>query len=67
MSKAEENRYSTFDLFRDKWALVTGGDIEHFNSCTVGWGVLVHCGPALQETAAWSRYISIQTAIHADL
>ncbi len=40
MSKAEENRYSTFDLFRDKWALVTGGDIEHFNSCTVGWGSL---------------------------
>lgn len=32
------NDYDIFSLFRNKWALVTAGNIEHFNTCTIGWG-----------------------------
>ena len=40
MSNYEEKDYKVFDLFRNQGALVTGGNMEHFNSCTVGWGSL---------------------------
>ena len=40
MSRFEENSYEVFDLFRTQWAVVTAGNMEHFNSCTIGWGSL---------------------------
>lgn len=40
MSKFEEKEYKVFDLFRNEWALVTAGNMEHFNACTIGWGSL---------------------------
>ncbi len=40
MSNYEEKDYKVFDLFRNEWALVTAGNMEHFNSCTIGWGSL---------------------------
>ena len=40
MKDFEANDYKVFDLFRRRWALVTAGNMEHFNSCTVGWGSL---------------------------
>ena len=39
MSIYEED-YKVFDLFSNRWALVTAGSMEHFNSCTIGWGSL---------------------------
>ena len=39
MSNYEQQSYPVFDMFH-QWALVTAGDIGHFNSCTVGWGSL---------------------------
>lgn len=33
-----EKEYEIFDLFKNKWALVSAGDINNFNSCTVSWG-----------------------------
>lgn len=27
-----------FDIFENQWALVTAGNFEKFNSCTIGWG-----------------------------
>ena len=30
--------YKIFDLFRNEWALVTAGNIDDFNCCTVSWG-----------------------------
>lgn len=34
------NNNNPFDLFGDKWALVTAGNIDNFNCCTVSWGSL---------------------------
>jgi flavin reductase (DIM6/NTAB) family NADH-FMN oxidoreductase RutF len=40
MSNFEEKEYTVFDLFQKQWALVSAGNMEHFNSCTIGWGSL---------------------------
>jgi flavin reductase (DIM6/NTAB) family NADH-FMN oxidoreductase RutF len=40
MSDFEEKEYKAFDLFQKQWALVTAGNMERFNSCTIGWGSL---------------------------
>lgn len=32
--------YNPFELFSKQWALVTAGNMEHFNTCTVAWGSL---------------------------
>lgn len=34
----KENEYKVFELFEKQWALVTAGNMEGFNCCTVGWG-----------------------------
>lgn len=33
-----ENDYKIFDLFKNQWALVTAGNIDKYNACTVSWG-----------------------------
>lgn len=38
MEAYEEKDYPIFDLFRNRWALVTAGTMEHYNTCTIGWG-----------------------------
>lgn len=38
MENFDQQDYKIFDLFRNQWALVTAGDMEHFNTCTVSWG-----------------------------
>ncbi len=38
MNQYDEKDYKIFELFRNNWALVTAGDMQHFNSCTVSWG-----------------------------
>ncbi|MBQ3386214.1 MAG: flavin reductase family protein, partial [Eggerthellaceae bacterium] len=38
MAGFENRDYKIFDLFRNQWALVTAGNPEHFNTCTVSWG-----------------------------
>lgn len=35
-----EKEFKIFDLFKNKWALVSAGNAEHYGSCTVGWGSL---------------------------
>ncbi len=40
MRDFEEKDYRIFDLFRNRWALVTAGTMNHFNSCTLSWGSL---------------------------
>ncbi len=40
MRDFEEKDYRVFDLFRNRWALVTAGDMDRFNSCTLSWGSL---------------------------
>lgn len=40
MQKLEEKELRAFELFNKDWALVTAGNIEDFNTCTVGWGMM---------------------------
>ena len=40
MSDYTEKEYKIFEMFRKQWGLVTAGNAEHFNSCTIGWGSL---------------------------
>lgn len=35
-----EEEFKAFNLFDQRWAIVTAGDIHHFNCCTVSWGSL---------------------------
>ena len=36
----KEKEYPIFEMFDKQWAIVTGGSMEHYNSCTVSWGSL---------------------------
>lgn len=38
MKEFEEKSYQVFELFCKHWALVTAGNKDDFNTCTVGWG-----------------------------
>ena len=38
MERFEEKEYRVFEMFQKQWALVTAGNIDDFNGCTVGWG-----------------------------
>jgi len=38
MSDYKDKDYKIFDLFKNQWALVSAGDIDNFNACTVSWG-----------------------------
>lgn len=40
MKELEQQEFKVFDLFAKNWALVTAGDINNFNACTIGWGSL---------------------------
>lgn len=32
--------YPVFDMFKNKWALVTAGTMDSYDGCTIGWGSL---------------------------
>ncbi|MGI6578704.1 MAG: metallophosphoesterase [Saccharofermentanales bacterium] len=38
INNSEEKDTEVFSLFQKQKALVTAGNMEHFNSCTIGWG-----------------------------
>ena len=40
MKPFEARNYPVFDLFNNRWGLVTAGDPAHYNTCTVAWGSL---------------------------
>ena len=40
MGNYKQNDFKVFDLFANQWAVVTAGNMEKFNSCTVSWGSL---------------------------
>ncbi len=40
MENFKEKEYKVFELFDQQWAIVTAGSMEHYNSCTIGWGSL---------------------------
>lgn len=38
MKEFEQKDYKVFDMFSHQLALVTAGNVECFNGCTLGWG-----------------------------
>ena len=38
MKPFEAKDYKAFTMFEERWALVTAGTPEDFNTCTVSWG-----------------------------
>lgn len=40
MQAFEKEDYAVFDLFNNRWGLVTAGNIGHYNTCTIAWGSL---------------------------
>lgn len=38
MKEFEQKEYKVFEMFSKMMALVTAGNIDRFNGCTVGWG-----------------------------
>ncbi len=40
MNEFAKKEYKVFEMFSHQMALVTAGDIGHFNGCTIGWGSL---------------------------
>lgn len=40
MQDYKRKEYKVFELFDKKWALVTAGNIQHYNCCTVSWEAL---------------------------
>lgn len=40
MIDLEKESYNIFKMFNKDWALVTAGDINDFDTCTIGWGSL---------------------------
>ena len=40
MKEFETKDYKVCDMFNNRWAVVTAGDISHYNACTIAWGSL---------------------------
>ena len=40
MQSFNSKYYNIFEMFHDQWALATAGDLENYNTCTIGWGSL---------------------------
>ena len=38
MKAFETKDYKAFTMFENRWALVTAGMLDDFNTCTVSWG-----------------------------
>lgn len=47
MKAFETKDYKAFTMFEERWALVTAGTLDDFNTCTVSWAVWVTCGACL--------------------
>ena len=40
MPDLREKEFKVFKMFRDQWALATAGNMDDYNTCTIGWGSL---------------------------
>lgn len=50
MKDFRQEDYKVFEMFDKQWALVTAGRMDHFNSCTIGWGSLGNIWAADRKT-----------------
>jgi len=46
MKDFEAKDYKVFDMFNNRWALVTAGDASHYNTCTSAGAVSARYGAA---------------------
>ena len=76
MKPFETKDYKAFTMFEERWALVTAGTLDDFNTCTVSWGsmgnmwgmlgndistVTVYIHPAILKNL-WRNTILLQLA-----
>ena len=58
MKAFESKDYKAFTMFEDRWALVTAGTPEDFNTCTVSWGSMGNVwGPNSGDMSTVTVYI----------
>ena len=54
-----QKSYNVFQMFNDRWALVTAGDIDNYNTMTIGWGSMgTIWGPPHNGKAVLTVYVS---------
>ena len=52
MKAFETKDYKAFTMFEERWALVTAGTLDDFNTCTVSWGSMGNMWP--RQGRRWS-------------
>lgn len=63
-----EKAYRVFELFNDRWALVTAGTPERFNTMTIGWGSMgTIWGPPHKGKPILTVYVSPARYTHSFL
>ena len=63
-----EKAYRVFELFNDRWALVTAGTPERFNTMTIGWGSMgTIWGPPHRGKQVLTVYVSPARYTHSYL
>ena len=54
-----DKSYEVFRLFNDRWALVTAGTMENYNTMTIGWGSMgTIWGPPHKGKQVLTVYVS---------
>ncbi len=63
-----EKKYDVFQMFNDRWALVTAGSIENYNTMTIAWGSMgTIWGPPHQGKPILTVYVSPARYTHSYL
>ena len=61
-------KYDVFQMFNDRWALVTAGNIENYNTMTIAWGSMgTIWGPPHQGRPILTVYVSPARYTHSFL
>ena len=64
----QHREYPVFELFNDRWALVTAGTPEDFNTMTIGWGSMgTIWGPPHRGKSVLTVYVSPARYTHSYL
>ena len=63
-----EKKYDVFQMFNDRWALVTAGEIDDYNTMTIGWGSMgTIWGPPHKGRQVLTVYVSPARYTHSYL
>ena len=68
MKPFEAKDYKAFTMFEERWALVTAGTPDDFNTCTVSWGSMGNVwGPNGGDISTVTVYIHPARYTHKNL